>query len=113
MPCCFPRRIDASGAIVASVNGTMPVVGGAIDVLEFMPDGDIVGGYGDLYLLGERRGIQIDQSEHVQFLEDNTVFRAKARYDGMPVIPEGFVAINIANKDVTTTMSFAADTANP
>lgn len=105
--------IDASGAIVASVNGTMPVVGGAIDVLEFMPDGDIVGGYGDLYLLGERRGIQIDQSEHVQFLEDNTVFRAKARYDGLPVIPEGFVAINIANRDVTATMNFAADTANP
>lgn len=105
--------IDASGAIVASVNGTMPVVGGAIEVLEFMPDGDIVGGYGDLYLLGERRGIQIDQSWHTQFLEDNTVFRAKARYDGLPVIPEGFVAINIANKDVTTTMDFAADTANP
>lgn len=105
--------IDASGAIVASVNGTMPVVGGAIDVLEFMPDGDIVGGYGDLYLLGERRGIQIDQSEHVQFIEDNTVFRAKARYDGMPVIPKGFVAININNTEVTTTMTFAADTANP
>lgn len=105
--------IDASGAIVASVNGTMPVIGGAIDVLEFMKDGDVVGGYGDLYLLGERKGIQLDQSEHVQFIEDNTVFRAKARYDGMPVIPESFVAININNVDVTTTMTFAADSANP
>lgn len=105
--------IDASGAIVASVNGTMPVVGGNIDVLEFIPDGDIIGGYGDLYLLGERRGIQIDQSEHVQFIEDNTVFRARARYDGMPVIPESFVAININNVNVTTTMDFAPDSANP
>ena len=42
-----------------------------------------------------------------------TVFRAKARYDGMPVIPKGFVAININNTEVTTTMTFAADTANP
>lgn len=105
--------IDASGAIVAGVNGTMPVVGGDIDVLEFIPDGDIIGGYGDLYLLGERRGLQIDQSEHVQFIEDNTVFRAKARYDGMPVIAKAFVAINIAGEAVTTTMTFAPDSANP
>lgn len=104
--------IDASGAIVAGVNGTMPVVGGDIDVLEFIPDGDIIGGYGDLYLLGERRGLQIDQSEHVQFLQDNTVFRAKARYDGLPVIPKAFVAININGGSVTTSMTFAPDEAN-
>lgn len=48
--------IDATGAIVARVNGVMPVVGGDIVVLEFIPDGDIIGGFGDLYLLGERRG---------------------------------------------------------
>lgn len=48
--------IDATGAIVARVNGVMPVVGGDIVVLEFIPDGDIIGGFGDLYLLGERQG---------------------------------------------------------
>lgn len=104
--------IDANGAIVARVNGVMPVVGGDIVVLEFIPDGDIIGGYGDLYLLGERRGIMIDQSEHVQFLQDNTVFRATARYDGLPVIPKAFVAININGQAPTTEMDFAYDFAN-
>lgn len=104
--------IDATGAIVARVNGVMPVVDGDIVVLEFMPDGDIIGGYGDLYLLGERRGMVIDQSEHVQFLQDNTVFRAKARYDGLPVIPKTFVAININGEAPVTSMDFAPDTAN-
>lgn len=104
--------IDANGAIVARVNGVMPVVGGDIVVLEFIPDGDIIGGYGDLYLLGERRGIMIDQSEHVQFLQDNTVFRATARYDGLPIIPKAFVAININGEAPTTSMNFAYDYAN-
>ena len=39
------------GGLVAQFPGTMPVVDGDIDVLEFIPDGDIIGGYGDLYLL--------------------------------------------------------------
>lgn len=103
---------NAAGAIVAQVNGVMPVIGGNIVLLDFMKDGDVVGGYGDLYLLAQRAGIQIDQSEHVMFLQDNTVYRAKARYDGAPVIPEAFVAINISNKDVTTEMTFPPDTAN-
>ena len=56
--------------------------------------------------------MQIEASEHVQFIQDNTVFRGKARADGMPIIPGAFVAININNKNVTTVMKFAADTAN-
>lgn len=104
--------VDAAGALVSGVDGTMPVIGGDIDVLEFIPDGDIIGGYGELYLLGERRGLAIDMSEHAQFIEDNTIFRAKARYDGQPVIAKAFVAINIDGEDVTTSMDFAPIT-NP
>lgn len=102
----------ATGDIVANLFGTLPVINGNIDVLEFMPDGDIVGGYGDLYLWADRRAMAIDSSEHVQFIQDNTVFRGKARADGAPIIPGAFVAININNVNVTTAMDFAADTAN-
>lgn len=102
----------ATGDIVANLFGTLPVINGNIDVLEFMPDGDIVGGYGDLYLWADRRAMAIDSSEHVQFIQDNTVFRGKARADGAPIIPGAFVAININNTNVTTAMDFAADTAN-
>ncbi len=102
----------ATGDIVANLFGTLPVINGNIDVLEFIPDGDIIGGYGDLYLWADRRAMAIDSSEHVQFIQDNTVFRGKARADGAPIIPGAFVAININNVNVTTAMDFAADTAN-
>ena len=102
----------ATGDIVANLFGSLPIVTGDVDILEFMPDGDIVGGYGDLYLLAQRSGMSIESSYEVQFLQDNTVFRAKQRADGMPIIPGAFVAININNAEVTTAMDFAADTAN-
>ena len=104
--------MTAEGNIVSQLNGVMPIVMGDIDVLEFIPDGDIIGGYGELYLWVDRGSMAIDVSEHVQFIQDNTVFRGKARADGKPVIPKSFVAMNINNVDVTTVVSFAADKAN-
>lgn len=101
-----------TGDIVANIFGVLPIVNGDVDILEFMPDGDIVGGYGDLYLLAMRSGMTIESSREVQFIQDNTVYKAKQRADGQPIIPGAFVAININNVAVTTVMDFAADTAN-
>lgn len=103
---------NASGAIAAGVNETMPVINGDIEVLNFIPNNVIVGGYGDLYLLAERAEARVEQSEHVLFIEDNTVFKGVARYDGKPVKPEGFVAIGINGVTPTAEMTFAPDTAN-
>lgn len=102
----------ATGDIVANIFGVLPIVNGDVDILEFMPDGDVVGGYGDLYLLAMRSGMTIESSREVQFIQDNTVYKAKQRADGQPIIPGAFVAININNVAVTTVMDFAADTAN-
>ena len=104
--------VDASGAIVAGVNGQMPVIGGNIEVLDFIPDNVIIGGYFDLYLLAERAGAKFMSSEHVRFLQDQTVFKGTARYDGQPAIAEAFVAIGLNGVTPNATMSFAADTAN-
>ena len=103
---------DASGAIVSGVNGTMPVAGGIVEVLDFIPDYDIVFGYFDLYLLAERAGFRVEQSKECRFLEDQTVFKGTARYDGVPVIAEAFGVLNINNTDPTTSIDFAPDTAN-
>lgn len=102
----------AQGDIVANVFGVLPIVNGDIDILEFMPDGDIVGGYGDLYLLAQRAGMEIESDRSVQFIQDNTVYRGKQRADGVPIVPGAFVAINIDGATVTTAMDFAGDTAN-
>lgn len=103
---------DINGAFVAMVGGTLPIISGDIDILEFMPDNDIVGGFGDLYLLGLRRDMTIEASREVQFIQDNTVFKGKMRADGVPVIAEAFVAININGSTPATSMTFAADGAN-
>lgn len=99
--------INAAGAIVAGVNGEMPVIGGALEVLNFMPDDVIVGGYGDLYLLAERAGAAMAQSDQAKFIEDQTVFKGTARYDGLPVIADAFVAIGINGNTPDATMTFA------
>lgn len=98
---------NAAGAIVAGVNGTMPVLGGDIVVLNFIPDGTIIFGYFDLYLLAERAGTQFATSEHVRFMNDQTVFKGTARYDGAPIIREAFAVIGSK-----TAPAFPSDTAN-
>lgn len=106
--------INAAGAIVAGVNNEMPVVGGAVEELNFMPDNVIIGGYGELYLLAERQGGEFAQSEHARFTDDQTVFKGTARYDGLPVIAAGFVAIGIAGVTPSASgITFAEDSANP
>ena len=104
----------ASGDVVANVYGVLPIVNGDIDILEFMPDNDIVGGYGDLYLWAQREGMTIgmDETGRTNRVLDETVFFGKERADGTPVIAGAFVAINIAGSTPTKTMTFAGDVAN-
>lgn len=102
----------ADGQFVASASGTMPAVGGNIEVLNFVPDNTIIAGYFDLYLLAERAGQKFAQSEHVKFLEDATVFKGTARYDGQPTIAEAFIVIGLEGTSPSATMAFAPDTAN-
>jgi len=105
--------INAAGAIVSGQTQSMPIVGGPIDILEFIPDNDIIGGYGMLYLLAERAEASMAVSDQVKFLDDVTVFKGTARYDGRPVLGEGFMLININNTNPTTTATFATDAVNP
>lgn len=103
---------NAAGALVAALNNTMPIIGGEIIELPFVADNDIIGGYASLYVLAERAGAQMAVSEHVRFIEGQTVFKGTARYDGLPVFGEGFVMVNIANAAPTTTVLFPQDIAN-
>ena len=106
--------VNAAGAIVSVMDGTMPVVGGDMVVFsdDVMPDDTIIGGYGDLYLLAERDGTTVGYSDQPLYLQDQTVVKGTARYDGQPAIPEGFVVIGIGKAPVTS-VSFAQDVANP
>lgn len=104
--------INASGAIVSGQGNTMPVVGGEIVILNFIPNNVIVMGYGENYLLVERAGMTLDSTDQPRWLEEQTLFKGTARYDGKPVIPESFVAIGINGVTPNATMTFAPDEAN-
>jgi hypothetical protein len=89
-------------------------VSGNIDVLEFLPDGDIVGGYWQLYLLAQHETAVLgaDRTGATLRIKNATLIFAYERFDGTPLIPEAFVAMNIMGQSVTTAMAFPANTAN-
>ena len=106
-------NFDMAGAIVSVQDGTMPVAGGDIEVLseDIIADNNIVCGYGELYLLAERAGSEFERSDQYKFAEDQVAFKGSARYDGEPVIAEGFVSIGLGSAPAKSA-TFAGDTAN-
>lgn len=104
--------VNAAGAIVSGMDDSMPVIGGRVETLSFVPDDVIVAGYGDMYLLAERKEITLSTSEHAFWVADQTGFKGVARYDGKPLDVDAFVAIGINGATPSATMTFAADTAN-
>lgn len=103
-----------SNAALVSNTSMMPIIGGTIVEFEDdeIQDNTIYGGYGGNYLLAERAGVQFASSDIPLFLQDQTVFKGTARYDGAPVAGEAFVVVNFANTSPTTTGTFPVDWAN-
>ena len=102
---------DANGLYVAGDN--LPVVGGRVIELGFMPDNVIVGGIGRLYKLVERKGVQFDTTDQRFWTEDQTAFKATARYDGKPLDTDAFSVIGINDKVPSASdVTFAGDSAN-
>ncbi len=106
-------NFNMAGAIVSVQDGTMPVAGGDIVVLseDIIADNNIVCGYGELYLLAERAGSEFERSDDYRFAEDQVAFKGSARYDGEPVIAEGFASIGLGSAPAKSA-TFAGDTAN-
>lgn len=106
-------NFNMAGAIVSVQDGTMPVAGGDIEVLseDIIADNNIVCGYGELYLLAERAGSEFERSDDYKFAEDQVAFKGSARYDGEPVIAEGFVSIGLGSAPAKSA-TFEGDKAN-
>lgn len=104
--------INASGSVVTGASRTMPVIGGAVELLSFVPDGAIVGGYGSQYKLVRRDGVKLAKSEHVKFLDDQMTIAAKVREDGKPICGEGFASFTLSATAADTEVDFEEDTAN-
>lgn len=61
----------------------------------YAPDDNIILGDFKKYLLGERKGVTLASSTDVRFIEDQTVFKGIARYDGKPVNENAFVLVDV------------------
>ncbi len=103
--------VNMAAAIAAGMGDEMPVVGGKIEEFKYIPDDTVIFGYMKNYNLIERSGTKVEQSEHVRFLEDQTVFRGTARYDGEPVIREAFAIYGIGKAPDLKAPLFAGETA--
>lgn len=103
---------NANAALMSGMENTMPVIGGEIITLEFMPDHMVVGGYAGEYLLAEREGGTFGHSDAPLYIQDKTVFKGTGRYDGQPISGEAFVGATYDNTEPVTKMSFAPDHAN-
>lgn len=62
---------------------------------QYAPENVIVMGDFKKYLLGERAGVKLAVSTDVRFIQDQTVFKGTARYDGKPIYNDAFVVITI------------------
>ena len=104
---------NAQAALVASTD-LFPIIGGTIVEFEDdeIPDNWIAGGFGANYLLIERAGVRVANSDIPMFLQDQTLFKATARYDGKPIFGEAFVVVRFDNTAPATSDTFPVDWAN-
>ena len=104
---------NAQAALVAGTD-LFPIIGGTIVEFEDdeIPDNWIGGGFGANYLLIERAGVRFANSDIPMFLQDQTLFKATARYDGKPIFGEAFVVVRFDNTAPATSDTFPVDWAN-
>lgn len=101
--------VNSAAAITAGMSNAMPVIGGEIVEIKYIPDDTIIFGYFKNYVLAERAGTKIGQSEHVRFIEDQTVFKGTARYDGDLAIREAFAIYGVGKAPDTDAPLFAGE----
>lgn len=65
-----------------------------------IPEDKILYGDFEQYTMVERESITIDSSDQVKFMEDQTAFRGKGRFDGKPTNADAFVLITIKDSAV-------------
>lgn len=87
----------ADGRLVVQGANTAPRLpdGTRIVFSQYAPADTVVIGDFKKYLLGERRGVQLAVSTDVRFIQDETVFKGTARYDGKPIYNEYFVVVKL------------------
>ena len=102
-------NFNSAGAVVSAANRQMPIIGGTVEELDFMPDGVIGGGYGGNYKWITRSDMTISASNEVRWLQNQRLYKGVERADGAPMAGEAFAAFNIGGTTrPTASMEFNA-----
>jgi HK97 family phage major capsid protein len=105
--------MNAAGAIVTAASKQMPIIGGAVEELDFIPDGVVIGGWGGNYKWVNRRGMKISPNEYLRWMQNQILYKGVARADGVPMAGEAFAMFNVMNKNKpTASMNFEAGKAS-
>jgi HK97 family phage major capsid protein len=98
----FSINVNSEGNVVGKLpNLTRPdILGLPVIFNNAMSPGEVL--YGDFgkYTLVERESITIDSSDQVRFVEDQTAFRGKGRFDGKPTKTDAFCLVRIGTPTV-------------
>ena len=85
---------DTGKQVVQGVNDPN-IAGLRVVFSNYAPANKIIIGDFKQYVLGERKGITLASSTDVRFIEDQTVFKGTARYDGKPVKATAFAEVEL------------------
>lgn len=100
-------NFNSAGAVVTGASKQMPIIGGTVEELDFMPDGVIAGGYGGNYKWITRSSMVISAADQVRWLQNEVLYKGVERDDGAPMAGEAFAAFNISGTArPTAAMSF-------
>ena len=88
-------NFNSAGAVVSAANRQMPIIGGTVEELDFMPDGVIAGGYGGNYKWITRSAMTISATSELRWLQNQILYKGVERADGAPMAGEAFAAFNI------------------
>ena len=75
----------------------LPRLMARIALSERMQNGEILMGYLPVYRLFEREQLKAELSEHLRFVEDNTIALVSGRYDGIPFHEKSFVHVTMSS----------------
>lgn len=69
--------------------------GTRIKIIDNVPENTIIVGDFKRYILGERKAMTVTDSEHAQFIQNNTIIKGLARYDGKPAEASSFAILEL------------------
>lgn len=100
----YTINTDSNGNLVGKIpNLNHPdLLGLQIAFNNNLADDTVLFGDFEKYTMVEREAITIDASDQVKFVEDQTAFRGKGRFDGKPTNAKAFVLVTIAEPTTPT-----------